>query len=433
MGRAVEIVLAAGMLLLTVPGGTAPAGEVSDTLVVAKILVLGNEQTKEDIILREMITRVGGPLVPESLDADRDRIYSLQLFNRVEIYHYLASGEATVVVNVHERWYVFPFPVLGFKYHSLRNLYYGAGITHQNFRGRNEKITFSFALGFDRWVDLSYSNPRIMENDYFLGVSLNVSRLQNLRPDAGLYHRQRISGSLSAGKRFGLYSALLGWIGYDVWRVPADLPSGTLSPDGQDQFPSAGVSYTVDTRDLREYASNGTYVMVHASKHGYAETSVDYIRCGFNAKRYQPLLTGMSLALRAHGSFTAGGAVPPYRFLYFGYDEKIRGRFRAVAEGEHLVGGNMELRVPLLRPIYIESPYPIIPEFSVWRFGITAALFVDAGKTWYRSEQFSERSWISGAGGGIHFLLPYSIVARAEYAISPGKTGEFILDLGASF
>jgi hemolysin activation/secretion protein len=194
-----------------------------------------------------------------------------------------------------------------------------------------------------------------------------------------------------------------------------------------------GVSYTLDTRDLREYASRGTYATVFAAKHGLRKMSVDYFRYGFSAKRFQPIGETVVLAVRSHASFVGGGLVPPYRYSYFGYEERIRGRFRTVEEGEHLVGGNLEIRIPLLRPMYIELPYDFIPEFSVWRFGVNAAVFADAGKTWYRTEQFADRRWLSGVGMGIHFLLPYSIVARAEWAVAPRGRGELILDLGASF
>jgi hypothetical protein len=93
----------------------------------------------------------------------------------------------------------------------------------------------------------------------------------------------------------------------------------------------------------------------------------------------------------------------------------------------------MELHAPILAPRYYEFPYSPLPEFSVWRYGLYAAVFADAGKTWFRSEGYSGRHWYSGFGGGLHFLLPYSIVARVEYAWNPEGEGQLILDLGMAF
>ena len=407
--------------------------EPDSSLVVGKIEVVGNLHTKTEIILREMSLKVGEPLTEEALEYDRDRIYNLQLFTRVEVNSFESDGTATVVVSVDERWYIFPFPVLGFKYHALKNLYYGAGITHQNFRGRNEKIFFSFALGFDRWIELSYANPRISDDDLFLSASINASRLQNLKTELGDYHQQHLGSALTLGKRFGLFQAASVWVGYEVWQVPSSVTGGTLSRGGRDAFAEAGLGYALDTRDLREYTTHGTYVGISVAQYGIGESPVSFSRLGLEARQFILLPGRIILGLRTHGAFTIGGTVPPYRFVYLGYEERVRGAYNTVVEGEHRIGGNVELRVPILEPTYFEVPAPFLREFRIWRFGLYGALFADAGKAWYRAEAFGSRRWYSGFGAGLHLLLPYSIVVRAEYALNPKFAGEWIFDLGTPF
>jgi hypothetical protein len=63
---------------------------------------------------------------------------------------------------------------------------------------------------------------------------------------------------------------------------------------------------------------------------------------------------------------------------------------------------------------------------------VSLAIFADAGATWYRHQALTFNSFASGYGGGIHFLLPYSIVARVEYAWNEYRRGQFILDLRGS-
>ena len=67
-------------------------------------------------------------------------------------------------------------------------------------------------------------------------------------------------------------------------------------------------------------------------------------------------------------------------------------------------------------------------EFSVWRFGISLSLFTDTGATWFRGDRLTPGSFASGYGGGIDFLLPYSVVLRTEYAWNEFGTGQFIID-----
>ena len=95
--------------------------------------------TKEHVILREMSLKIGDTLTQQAKDLDRNNIYNLRLFNKVDIEDSVYQNQATVIVTVSERWYFIPFPVLGMKYRDISKLYYGAGIMHQNFGGRNEK------------------------------------------------------------------------------------------------------------------------------------------------------------------------------------------------------------------------------------------------------------------------------------------------------
>ncbi|MGH2566752.1 MAG: hypothetical protein ACRDGA_00310, partial [Bacteroidota bacterium] len=141
----------------------------------------------------------------------------------------------------------------------------------------------------------------------------------------------------------------------------------------------------------------------------------------------------VSLGARAFTNLAGGGVIPTYRSAYFGYDERIRGYFKTVLEGENIFGFNTELRVPLLKPRYYTLPFEFIPQFSVLRYGLYVGFFVDAGKIWYRDQDFHKQRWYAGYGAGLHFLLPYSIIVRTEYALNTEGRGQFVLDIGSSF
>ena len=405
------------------------------SLVVSKIVVTGNETTQEHVILREMSLKVGSPLTAEALEADQKRIYSLELFNKVDVDYSAEGYEATVYVRVSERWYIFPFPVLGFKYRDIKKLYYGAGIIHENFRGRNEKIFGSFALGFDRWVNLTYQNPKLTDDDdIFFRGEVSYSHVQNQNVSQGLYDQRVLSAGTYLGKRFGLYNTLLGYVGYDDWIVSEPGEGRTASPTGRDRYVSVGLQYTLDARDLREYPTAGHLVILSATKIGVGHNDVDLFRYQADLRDYYPLGDGMALCGRVYGSFLSGGVVPAYLHAYFGYHERLRGYFSTVLEGEDMVGANAELRVPILKPRYhTVSASFLPPEFRVWRFGLYAGAFADAGAIWYRTSSMVKAPWHSGCGAGLHFLLPYSIVVRTEYAVNQLGKGQFVLDFDASF
>jgi len=72
-------------------------------------------------------------------------------------------------------------------------------------------------------------------------------------------------------------------------------------------------------------------------------------------------------------------------------------------------------------------------EFGVWKFGIVAAAFGDAGTVWFRNAPLAYDNVVKGYGVGLHFLLPYSAVLRTEYAWNEARRGQFIIDAGAAF
>lgn len=402
--------------------------------IISEIRILGNRTTKNYIILREMSLNVGDRITPESLKHDQQRIYDLQLFNKVDLQYTIEGEEATLYVIVHERWYIFPLPIIGVKYRDPKNLYYGGAILHQNFRGRNEKVFLLMTFGFDRWLELNYYNPRLTADcDYYFQTYIRLAKVQNLRPHVGMYEQQRYGGRILVGKRFGLYQFLSIWVDRDIWIVPQSVRDGTISSTGRDAFSSLGLSYTYDTRDMREYTTEGDSYSIFATKNGFGESGVDFFRYGSSLRAFRKVMGDVSVGGRVFGTMTGGGRVPPYRYLYFGYEERIRGHFSKILEGENIIGANVECRIPILSPKYFSLPEIPIPQFSLLRFGLYAGLFVDAGKVWYRHEGFAARGWSSGIGGGLHIILPYSIVLRTEYAWNEKGADEFVLDIGASF
>jgi outer membrane protein assembly factor BamA len=422
-----------GLLLVLASGGRSQEAP-APSLTVREVVVKGNELTKDFIILREMKLKPGEPITREALEHDQKRIYSLQLFNKVEVDAQPEGSEATVVVTVDERWYFFPFPILGFRFRDTKNLYYGAGVLHDNFRGRNEKLIGSFALGFDRWIQFVYQNPKITDDDdIFFRGQLMYAKVQNLSKTNGIYDQTNFKSGLMLGKRYGLYYTVLGWIDYDIWKISDPGLRRTVSPDGKDAFLTLGANLVYDTRDVREYPTGGVYISLLGRKYGVGESEVDFFRYGYDARAFVQLMDDLTLATRSFSSLVGGGILPTYRNVYFGYDERIRGHFNTVLEGEHIFGFSTEFRMPILEPRYYVLPFDFIPQFRTLRYGLYAGIFFDAGKTWNRGDAFGSIPWHAGYGGGLHFLLPYSLVVRTEYGVNLEGRGQVILDFGVSF
>ncbi len=401
--------------------------------VLDTVMISGNEKTKSYVILDEMALRKGTVVTPALLEYDRSRIYSLGLFTRVDLWYDSLGTIRFLLVDVRERWYFIPFPTFGFRDGDPKKPYYGAGILHTNVAGRNQKLYAALTLGYDPNASVSFVDPLLSRRAGLYGaISLSYSHARNKsaleEALTGEYHVTQFSAGGTLGRRFSLHETAGISLGYTSVAVPQYYPGRTVSSDGRDGFLWGTLSFTHDSRDLSEYATRGLFAALSVTQNGFGESVLSYTRTTADLRGYAPLGAGFSLAARLYSSMVAGGEVPTYGRAFFGYGDRIRGFYNDIAEGDDIALASSEVRFAVLPARTIEiTGLPIPEQFTIWRFGISLVLFADAGTTWFRGESPGLRTLCSGAGAGIHFLLPYSAIARLEYARNSAHRGEWIL------
>lgn len=411
---------------------------VVDPFVVDTIIVSGNQKTKTYVILDEMTIKPGGLATPELIEFDKKRIYSLALFTHVEILADSLEGKHFLFVELGERWYLIPQVMFGFRDGDPKKPYYGGGFLEYNFQGRNQKLSGALIFGYNPSLGFGFRDPLIdREHRLFFSSNISYSRIRNKSAIesaiTGDFDEDHYNANVTLGKRFTLFESFAVNLGFDKVKIDSYRPTRTASPDGNDAYIYASASYANDTRDLREYPANGSFVSLFLTKYGFGEAMLSYTRFGADLRKYIPLPFDFTLAGRTYGTFASGAFVPSHGRVYFGYGDRIRGYYKDVIEGENLLGTSVELHWPLIPARIIHFTAISLPEaFSVWRFGISLAVFADAGATWFRDKPVSFNSFASGYGGGIHFLLPYSFIMRAEYAWNDYGRGQFIVDFRTS-
>ena len=408
---------------------------VSDSAVIVRaIQIQGNVSTSPHVILREMSLKIGDTLTQQAMRTDRNNIYNLRLFNKVDVTDSVYQHQATIIVTVSERWYFIPFPVLGIKYRDITKLYYGAGMMHQNFRGRNEKLFAMFYTGYDQLFMVNYQNPKITDDDdIFIVTALTLQKLHNLSSTSEEYMNSNLFLRGAVGKRIGMYHTLASTFGYELWQVSDPHIISTSSSSGRDAFLTMSFSYRYDTRDNNEYTTDGSLLALAVTKDGFGESEVNITTASYDGREYFGLNGGNSIAVRTAGSFAWGGIIPTYKHNFFGYDDRIRGYFYKKIEAENKISASLELRLPILLPRYFEMDWINVPEFQKFRYGIYFGLFADAGKAWSRNQVLSEQPLYAGYGAGFQFLLPYGFTIRTEAAINNVGDTEYILDFDSSF
>ncbi|MFQ5772479.1 MAG: BamA/TamA family outer membrane protein, partial [bacterium] len=284
------------------------------------ILVQGNEKTKEEIILREMKLKPGDNFDAMEAERDRLRIQNLGIFNRVELDMVPTNNGVILVVTVTEMWYIFPYPIIFRNDRDWGRISVGAGLLHNNFRGRREIIDFSFWLGFNPSVRLRYTNPWILGKlKFYTSLSLFAKKVRNLSftvQDSSVNENQ-IGFNWRIGKRFGHFTYFDVNFGYKQLTLSPNSPGNTLSASGKDKLPHAGLSFTYDSRDLWEYAHRGHYFKIWAQKTGWPSTVIDYFRYGADVRKFIPI-GPTTLAFHGAANFSTG-KIPIYDQVHFGF------------------------------------------------------------------------------------------------------------------
>lgn len=414
---------------------------MQQSFVVDSIIIIGNDITEEEIILRELTFNHTDTINQKVLDYNKERIYSLGLFTKVDLFVYSENGRNILVINIEEGWYIYPIPVANLRENDWKKLSYGVYVVVKNFRGRNETLIGRVELGYDPAFQLSYYKPNIVpSSDYFWGVNFTYRRNNNKSISAANlfgydFSQKFIISSIEFGKRYGVYQKLNLRISYNYVESPKYFKFINASNDRIDRYPSIGISYSYDTRDLAQFPKEGILGTAFLESKGLGVNNINYQVYGFDFREYRNVFDDLTAKWRFTARFTSGKSVPFYDYSLIGYDEKIRGNYNIVLEGNNYYIASLELYYPIIKYFNISFDFvPIIPkELLSYRVALYLELFGDTGATKYLGKPITFKDFRSGYGLGLNLLvLPYNLL-RFELAFDEYKNTEFILGLGLSF
>jgi outer membrane protein assembly factor BamA len=437
--------------------------KIMQEMVIERIILIGNEKTKDEVILREMQLHEGGKFNLEYLESDIKRLYNLGLFNRVNVTPApLSSTRINLVFEFEEGFYLLPIPQGGIKEGSLKKIWGGVNFLWRNFRGMNEMVNLSFGVGYEPFISVSYLNPWIFGNKhYFLQTNFRYSRTYPRsvgnsdstgvifnKNDVPTYIMNDLMGDLRLGKYLSQNTSIAGNIQFNSIYTSEYQPGRTVSLDGLDVFPSVGLDFTYDTRDYSKFATFGSYYYLKLSRNGLFHKEIDLNKFRFDLRRFIPVKLSKDYALVLAGKINTvlsfgGGEMPVYLEESMGYDNLIRGWDNYVFLGEDKLFGSLELRIPIVKPFYVKGSnhfiirkLPLAKNFS-YRYGVYATMFFDVGGVWGRKEQINNVQFKNGFGAGLNFLLPFDFVGRFDLGFrkleSNNFKGQIILSLDASF
>ncbi len=419
-----------GALLLPALAGQQAAG-TEEKRVVSEIMFNGNKVTREETMLREMVLRPGDVYSDSLRRVCEQRLYNLQLFNHVEIIPIPDHNRVALWVNVTERLFFYPIPIVRLEDRDWSKISYGLGLVHTNFRGLNEYVVTELVFGNRPGYAFQYYNPWIGdEQRYTFGMlvrSYSLRSYYSLLNPIGDFNEQRFRAQLSLGRYWGLYFSLSGSVLYDKIRADSRARHLLNSPSGDDVW-GMGFTAQYDSRDLKQYASSGLFLNATFFRLGLFNNANDVNSYQLDMRYYRPL-GRFTLAGRLYHSASLG-EVPFYQLSYIGFAERIRGHFNEVFEGTRVALAAFEFRFPIVPLFRLSLPETFMPSGTTQnlRFGLNGALFLDSGQVWSAERPFDGAAMKTGFGVGLHIRVPYVEVFRLELGFDTRFNSELIIE-----
>ncbi len=418
---------------------TGPIGE--PFFRVDSVRVEGNNITEEYIITRELTFSKGDSVSASVLEYNRERVFSLGLFNDVRINLETAAAKNVVCIRVEESWYIYPIPFMRFKDKESAKATYGVNFLYKNFRGRDETIRTNLAFGYDPSFSILYNIP-VLFNSKSLGIGFlfSYSSFENktdegLRLNGGDYSYDGVISRIYLNYRINQFNLLIGIAGFEYYEAPnKKFSTITASNERIDRFPMAGFDYLYDSRDLKQYAAEGAFFNLRFHHKGFGINGINYNILDADLRGYYGITNDLTWKGRIRTKTTIGENVPLYDYSLLGYEDYIRGTSRRKFNGRTFMLTSMEMSYPIIKEWDMRLKLPLLPEsLTSARIGIQFTIFADAGTAFDSHSDFSYSNFTYGWGFGINvLLLPYNGF-RIEYAFDKNMNGEVLIASGFSF
>ena len=409
--------------------------------VVDSIKINGNDITEEFIILRELSFSKGDTITKDIAFYNRERIYSLGIFNRVDFVPEKVNRKGILNIDLEESWYIYPIPFIDAKENDLSKLSYGLFLRIKNFRGRNEELGAAFSLGYDPSFQIYYRSPSLINaKNVYLELKTGYADITNKSPTAELlygnsFSQKYIYFQFLIGKRVGLFNRCYLTTSYNYIETPIYIPRINASNGRIDNRFDLGFGYEYDTRDLIQFPKNGIYTNVQYIFKGLGIDNINYGVGWIDFREYRNLFEKLIAKWRLASRLTVGSNVPYYDYSILGLEDRIRGHFTEKIEGNNYYFAGLEFYYPIIEEIHVNLSFiPIIPNRLLsYRIGFYTQIFAETGAAQKDGQPFTFSNFKSGYGAGLTLLiLPYNIL-RADFALNEYRKFETILTLGISF
>jgi len=468
------VIPAQAQVALNLPSSSDSLSSLADRLVyIDNIFLTGNKKTKDRIILRELSFKKGESypfsVLENLLKLDREKIYNTRLFNTVEVgFIELDITSIDIVVDVTERWYLFPIPIIDIidrnfndwwvnQNADLSRIIYGLSLYHFNMRGMNERMTITAQFGYSRRYEFQYDIPYIDQSQrnglgmfvkYIEYTNLHYNNFDNLRyfidTDEVTSGDVLLQGDLLKTNVFTGINYVRRNSFYTRHRIDLNFSHSqiadtiiALNPNyhgiagNTQQYFSLSYNFSVDKRDIAAYPLDGYKVEAQVEKLGlgfFNDVDITNIRARY--ARFITLPKGFYLSNYTSVYLSTPNNQPYSTLQGIGFgNDVVRGYELYVIHGQNYVVNKTSFKKVLLAGNAQMKNFPL-EQFKHVPYAFYLKTYFDIGYAkntfQYEGNEFLADKLIYGGGLGLDIVTMYDIVIRLEYSVnSIGESGFF--------
>ncbi len=280
---------------------------------VDRIDIVGNNQTLDYVIRRELLVNEGDAYNRVLVDRSKLLVRSLGYFKDVDITQTPGSApdRTGLLAKVQQQ----PTGELTFSagYSSTERLVLDLGISQRDFRGRGEDLRAEASIGaLKQQISLSFTEPRFLNRSLSAGYELYLTRYDYAQYTG--YSNQSVGGLVRFGFPLGTYSNLQ--LRYNLHADEVTVtnnecgPTPTVSPllcDEVGATVTSSVGYTLrwDKRNDPIAPTRGFDAQISQDVAGLGG-SVNYIKTEGQAAWYHGFSPSFVFSVNVHGGYIGG-------------------------------------------------------------------------------------------------------------------------------
>ena len=395
--------------------------EILHSELVQSIQIIGNQYTKDHIILREIQHPIPGDFNQNVVQEDRDRIYNLGLFSTVDI----SEKDSLYTITVVETFRFIPFPLID--YDEGKGLSYGGGVAYKNFRGLNEKLFFGMIFGQERTWFLDFRDPWIAGDhisinlgiyDFFSDGKVYAYEYQEKGGYAGIgfYRGDRNKYDL----KMGVETISLNSVGVtldDRWAL------GTYFFDYHYFY--TVLNYQYDTRDVFVDPTKGQHLILHLKPRIGLENTHNYYQFNFDHTYYYQISQDFRnpvLSIKSSLFTQKLEHIPPFSYVYIGGEDYVRGYSPIPWENPDPIRNRIEGVHAFYESIQLQHTLFPRVDYGGIELGIDVVYFFDVGVSSKNLNSIDLKNGIVGYGFGLRFFASGAGVIGIDIGFNPYGT-----------